>query len=366
MLHYIPGFLIGGIEARLLDWYKAIDRDKIQFDVLKITKEEDTELIQEFKELGGNVYTISKFSPRTFIQHIKDIKEFFHEHNDYSIVHSHALSPFVLREARKNRIKIRILHARTTNFNPGVKMLGVRKFLKKISPHFATHFFACSKEAGLWAFGRNKDGIKIINNGIQLEKYIFNEVIREKIREEFNINNKFVIGNVGRFSSQKNMEFLIEIFAEVKKRETSALLFLIGDGPEKQKLLNRIKEFHIESDVIFAGQRKNVYDFLQSFDVFVMPSHFEGFGTTALEAQAAGLITFVSDTLPDSIKITSLIKFLPLKKGAKYWAENILKNRKEYNRENMFYPITKAGFNNNQTSKWLESFYSCEVNNSTL
>ncbi|MFD4817054.1 glycosyltransferase family 1 protein [Peribacillus butanolivorans] len=361
ILHYVPGFDHGGIESRLIDWYKNIDRDKIQFDLIKLTPDTENPLIEKFKDLGGMVYTLPKFSPKTYFIFQKELKKFFNEH-DYNAVHCHSpiTGHFVLQRAMNNGIPIRIMHSRTTQFNSDSTFIPIRNYLKRLSVSYATDYFACSREAGTWLFGEKAildKKVKIIDNGIEAEKFIFNNNIRLKIREELKINNNFVIGNVGRFSSVKNHSFMIDIFKEISKINKNSKLMLLGDGPTEEEIKAKVKELNLADKVLFLGRQTDVEKYLQAMDVFLFPSHFEGFGTVAIEAQTAGLRCIVSEGVPSSVDITDLIEHLPLSTGPEKWAKNILQYSKGYKRNNMYEEIVNAGFDVKSTIKSLEKFY---------
>lgn len=361
VLHYIPGFDLGGIESRLLDWYRNIDRTKVQFDVLILT-DLDNELVREIQALGGNVYKISNFSFKTIIKFMKDIKKFFSENNDYSVVHCHSLTTgyFILKEAKKYGISSRIIHSRTTSLNSEEKFLFVKNQMKNKTPSFATDYFACSQEAGKWAFNKKKlqsSKFMVINNGIEIKKFIFNLEKRKQLRGKLKIENSFIIGNVARFTSSKNHEFILKVFSEVLKKDETSKLMFIGEGPTEKKIKQIANEMGILDHILFLGRKNNVEDYMQCMDLFLFPSHFEGFGTVAVEAQAAGLPCVVSEGVPKSVDITNLIEHLPLAKEPAEWAKYILKFRDGYERENMYNEITQGGFNAETIAKWLENFY---------
>ncbi|MGE7905349.1 glycosyltransferase family 1 protein [Peribacillus sp. NPDC094092] len=361
ILHYVPGFDHGGIESRLIDWYKNIDRDKIQFDLIKLTPDTENPLIVKFKELGGKVYTLPKFSPKTYFKYQKELKKFFNEH-DYNAVHCHSpiTGHFVLQRAMKSGIPIRILHSRTTQFNSDSSFIPIRNYLKKLSTIYATDYFACSKEAGTWLFGEKAildKKVKIIDNGIEAENFIFNNNTRMKLREKLKLNNNFVIGNVGRFSTVKNHSFMIDIFNEICKVNKNSILMLLGDGPTEENIKAKVKELNLVDKVLFLGRQTDVEKYLQAMDVFLFPSQFEGFGTVAIEAQTAGLRCIVSDGVPFSVDVTDLIEHLPLSIGPEKWADNILQYSKGYKRNNMYEEIVRAGFDVKSTIKFLEKFY---------
>lgn len=208
-------------------------------------------------------------------------------------------------------------------------------------------------------FGKNKN-FTVIHNAINSENYKFDAVKREKIRCKLNLKNKFVVGHVGRFSYPKNHKFLINIFYEVQKIEPDSILMLVGDSVNDDKLLVEAKEqvkiLNIENKVLFLGMRNDVSDLMQAMDCFVFPSHFEGFGIVAVEAQAAGLKCYLSDVIAKEVRITDLVNFISLQESPKAWADKILKNR-NYKREDMTEKIKTAGYEIKTEIKKIENFY---------
>lgn len=207
----------------------------------------------------------------------------------------------------------------------------VKNILKPFSKMFATNYFACSENAGRWLFGNktfNQNKVKIIHNAIETERFKYNENIRNSIRKELHIEDKFVLGHVGRFVKQKNHDFLIDIFYEVYKKNKDSILLLIGDGPLEEKIKNKVKKLKLEEVVYFLGVKNNVNEFMQAMDVLVFPSLYEGLGMVTVEAQCAALKVICSSEVPKEIKICENVKFLDFNDLAK-WINNILDKNNE-------------------------------------
>lgn len=358
ILHYIPGFKFGGIESRLIDWYKGIDRTKVQFDVLVHT-DLDNDLLTLIKEMGGQVYITEKFSLRNYMNFIREIRKFFNSNNDYAAVHSHSLVTgyFILKRAKKHRIPKLIIHSRTKSFI-GERSIFVKKILKRMTAKIANTYFACSKEAGEFLFqGIKKENFTVIKNGIQVEKFIYDSVVRDSVRASLNLKNSFVIGHVGRFTYAKNHLFLIELFKDVCERIDNAILLLVGEGPSIDEVKNLIHKYNLQDRVIFAGYKPNVNEYFQAMDVFVFPSHFEGFGTVVVEAQASGLKCLVSTGVPDSVDISGLTEHLSLSEDIRVWTEKVVDISKGYTRKNMLVEVREAGYDAKDISKFLEKQY---------
>ena len=210
---------------------------------------------------------------------------------------------------------MRILHNHTTdNKAEGLRTV-IKRILRPFAKLFANQYWACSKLAAEWMYGKQaaENGeVTIINNAIDLEKFAFDKKKREQLRKALNLENKFVIGHVGRFMKQKNHEFLIDIFAEVSKKNNKAILLLIGDGPLKQVIENKVNILGLSAKVIFFGVRNDVADLYNAMDVFVLPSLYEGLGMVCIEAQVNNLYSIVSTKVPKEAQISSDIEFCDL------------------------------------------------------
>lgn len=228
----------------------------------------------------------------------------------------------------------------------------------QFGPELATDFCACSRAAADWLFGEQIpcNQIKILHNAIEAERFIYNCAIREKYRQEFGLDRAFVVGHVGRFSHQKNHQFLLDVFQQVCKRVSNPRLLLIGTGPLEQEIQKKARQLKIHDKVIFAGQRGDVPNMLQAMDVFCLPSKFEGLPLVLVEAQASGLQCIASDLIDHEICITENISMLNL--NAERWAEMIVGLSQGYVRKNMYDTITDAGYNIKIQIQKVEQLYS--------
>lgn len=356
VLHILNGLGSGGTESFIMNVYRNINRSKVQFDFL-IRNTNGNILIDEINSMGGRVYISHEF-PRHFIKNYKEINEFFKEHKDYKIIHLHANALMYVKPlevAVNYGIKCRIIHSHNTQTanNPLYKY--IHKWNKKFISQKATDFFACSQLAGEWMFN---DEFQIINNAIDVNKFKFNEKARNSIRAELNLENKFVIGNIARFTEQKNHMFLIDIFYEVVKKNNNAVLLLVGSGELESNVRERIANLRIQENVVFAGVRNDIPDLLSAMDIFLLPSLFEGLGIVLVEAQANGLKCLASDSvIPEEAKLTNLLEFISLKKNSKQWATKILQNNNKYERKNMYEEIKASGYDILDVSRKLENYY---------
>lgn len=358
VLQFAPGFKSGGIESRMLDWYRNINRDLIQFILVKLNDCDDTPNIREFVELGGKYYNLLPYGIKTAIGFEKKIIQIIEDEKiDLVHVHDPNTGLFALKAAKKCGIPCRIFHSRTTAFLPNEKNIFVKKLFMKQTPKYATDYFACSYEAGIWGCGiKHKDEIIVINNGIQDDLFIFNEDARDRIRKELGIQNKKVIGTIGRISPQKNLTFLLTVFSEIVKLDNDYVFLLVGDGD--RDIINTFFNLHsnISKNVIMVGAKKNVWDYYMAMDVFCGTSLYEGFGTTAIEAQATGLPTILSTGFPAVVELTSFVNRLEAN-DVNLWVEKIMSSIGKRFPEEGIQSIVTKGYSAIAVGKKLEDFY---------
>ena len=315
----------GGVEAVIMNYYRHIDKTEVQFDFV-MHKGSNSDYIAEVKSMGAKVYEVTPYSnPIRFIQEVYSIIK----KGNYQIVHSNmnALSVFPLFAAYLAGVPVRILHNHSTDTKAEPLRTFVKHLLRPFARLFANKYWACSKLAGEWMYGKQAvaDGkVTIINNAIDLKQFAFDEAKRDKLRKELGLQDCFVIGHVGRFMKQKNHDFLVDIFAEVVKKQDNAKLLLIGDGPLREQIENKVKTLGLDEMVIFTGVRSDVADLYNAMDVFVLPSFYEGLPVVGVEVQANGLPFLCSSNVTKEILISDRIELVELEKGAKAWAEKIL------------------------------------------
>ena len=268
----------GGVESVVMNYYKNIDRNRIQFHFL--CDEDSTDIpYEEIEKLGGKVIVITPY--QKLFKYQKELYRIFKE-NNYKIIHSHinALSVFPLRIAKKAGVPIRIAHSHSTSNKKEWKKNILKMILRPFSKLYANNYFACTEYAGKWLFGKKvveRKELNVINNAIDLKKFEFNENTREDLRKELGIKEDvLVIGHVGRFMKQKNHEFLIDVFEKAIKQDDNIYLILVGQGPLEDKIKEMAKEKGIEYKILFLGQRNDVNKLYQAMDIFVLPSLYEG------------------------------------------------------------------------------------------
>ncbi len=341
-----------GILQVVLNWHKNIDRTKIQFDYLYF-KTTSVTCEKEIENLGGKCYKLpypSFLKPWIFI---KAVKEFFKNHK-YNTIHSHVihLSFFFYPIAKFYGVKNIIHHSHTTKWSD--KFLnGLRnRILFFFVRPFITKQLACSDLAGKFLFTK---GYTVINNGIDTDKFKFNQEGRNRIRKDLNIENKFVVSNIGRFAIQKNYTFLIEIFNEVYEQDKNSVLLLVGDGLLKQQIEKQVQDLNLTNNVKFLGVRNDIVNIYQAIDILVMPSFYEGLPVVGVEAQAAGLPCLFADTISKDILICNS-KQLSLKLSVKQWADEILKY-KNFIRKAESETLKNKGFDIKEATRRIENLY---------
>jgi glycosyltransferase EpsF len=348
----------GGVESVVFNYYKFMDKNVIRFDFI-IDDNSPCNLPDEIIALGCKVYRIPPYTKLS--AYVKALKNIFIQEN-YKIVHSHmnTLSVFTLYAAKKAGVPVRIAHSHSTAGKGEFKKNLLKYTLRPFSKLYPTHLFACSEYAGRWLFGDktfNKGKVIIFNNAVDVSEFIYNEEVRNKIRSEFGLNNKFVVGHIGRFTAQKNHSFLVNIFKEVHKRNQESVLLLVGDGELRTQTYEKIKALNLQDYVIFAGLRDDVNEIYQAMDVFVLPSLYEGLPVVGVEAQMSGLYCVFSDAMTSEAKLLDSTLFMNIfNDSADEWAECIL-SEQSYKRSDVSGQANIKKYDINDEAKKLEMKY---------
>lgn len=359
VLHVLHGMDCGGAENMIMNLYRNIDREKIQFDFLVHTNKKCF-FDEEIKSLGGRLFHVPYYNVKNYSEYKESLNEFFKLHNEIKIVHGHLGScAFIYLNIAKSYGCFTIAHSHNTlPTNKSMKNLLYRLFTLKTRT-IADYFMACGYQAGLDRFGAkivNSDRFSVLNNAIDTKKYIYDSQKRRIMREELGVSDDIVIGHIGRFNYQKNHEYLIKLFYEYQKKKTNVKLLLIGDGDLRQKIEKQIYSLGISDKIIFTGIRNDIPDLLQAMDCFVFPSHFEGLPVTLIEAQAASLPCVISDMITDEVVITDLIIQRSLDSNYNKWIEAI-DICLTMNRSDKYQDVVKCGYDIDNTVRWLERFY---------
>lgn len=352
----------GGAETMIMNYMRNIDRDVIRFDFLT-NRDYRAAYEDEIESLGGRVYHMCPMYPGKFRQYKREVRDFLKKHPKYKIIHSNLeeRSYFALKEAKKLGVPVRISHSHNRPLGINPKLI-VRYYFKFMLKYYNTHMFACGTEAGDWLYGKkNRDKVIIMNNAIDAKAYAYNITKSAEMKKALGVENKTVIGHVGRFFEQKNHPFLIDIFYEIHKKNPDTVLLLVGGGELDDSLKNRMKQKVIDLGlsgcVQFLGVREDVNEVMQAFDLFLLPSLFEGLPVTMIEAQASGLPCVISDKVPVQCDITGNVKVIPLNESAGTWADKVLEYERQFERTDTTDMIQEAGFDIRENAKWLEEFY---------
>lgn len=367
ILQIVDSLGAGGIQAFILNINKNIDYKKVKFDYLVYKNKNETEFYDEtVKKMGGKIISLPK---NHGIKRIKSFVDLYkiQKNRKYHIVHIHgdrAKSFFEAIVLKLCKTPTVIMHSHNDRMSKDKKFYYIHLAIQYIIKHLwgvtVNYEFACSKNAAKWMFSKEdiqNSKVTVINNGIDERKFIYNEEVRREYRKKLKVEDKFVIVHVGRFTYQKNHEFLIDIFNFVCKRNSNSILLLIGDGELKEKMIEKVQSLNLNDKVIFYGLCDEIYNILQAADVFVFPSHYEGLPVVGIEVQASGLMTVASDNITDEIKITEYWESVSLKEPPEEWARIILKYKDGYLRKDTSQEIIKAGFSAREIAKNLEELY---------
>lgn len=357
---------LGGTESVVLNYFYHINRETIHIDFMLHTTPDEAdrnEICIKLRLNGANIYCVT---PRhvSIIRNRLDIQNIFYN-NHYDIIHSHAdcVGAYILNIAKRAGIPIRIAHSHSSKIP--IQIGNTKDFLHKCYLEFcrfnirkvATNYMACSELSGKWMFGaKNLNNVYILKNAIDIPKFRYNEEKRVILRNKLNLNGKFVIGHVGRFTFEKNHDFIVDLFFKIYERNHDTRLLLVGTGILEEYIKEKVNDLGLTDAVIFYGSTSNVGELFQAFDVFVFPSIYEGLPVTLIEAQANGLPCYVSDCkyISRDACITNLVELLPLTNQNK-WIEKILErpiSRRQYIKE-----LQISGYDIFIEAKKLELYY---------
>ena len=364
ILHVVSEMQMAGTETLLMNFYRNTDRDKIQFD-FAVSAKEECAYDQEIMELGGKLFHYPRYRGKNHFQYVKWWDAFLEDHPEYHIIHGHigSTAAIYLKRAKKaGRFTIAHSHSTTEPFSVHSVLYRLYSYPTRF---IADQFFGCSKQALIDRYGKRvaeSTKAKVINNGINAEKFIFNQSMREKIRSEYHIpQDEMVLMTVGRLTAAKNPHETVRICEALKKDGVQFQFLWFGTGELEEEIKREVKEKGLDDVVFFMGTRNDIYNVLQAADLFIFPSIWEGLGIACVEAQAAGLPTLCSDTIPKEAKVSELCMFLPLN-DTMLWCREIEKRirevtGKEYVRPDTYSAVVNAGYDIKETARWLSHFY---------
>lgn len=341
----------GGVESFLINYFRHLNRDKIQFDFLNnfhIPMAYENEILS----LGGRAFYITARSQNRK-EYKRQLEDLFKKHaSEWSAIWVNVCSLAnidYLKIAKKYGIEKRIIHSHNSQNMDSILRGMLHKWNKHRIKEYATDFWACSIEAAHWFYSDDlMEKTKLIHNAIDLERLKFDANKRKIIRETFGWQNKFIIGNIGRLHFQKNQSFAIDVFCDYHKKSANSMLVLIGQGEDEHVLKKKVIECGIDKDVYFGGIQKDIQGWLSAFDLFLFPSKFEGLSIAALEAQANGLPVLASKgVIPKEVMMNTNFEFFDLERGVSDWSAKIMqmKKRGRLDSDDIHYRFTEKGYN---------------------
>ena len=364
VLHVLGGVGLGGAESRIMDLYRQMDREEIQFDFLVPSRDPQNRrpefYEEEIRRLGGQIYVLPKFRVYNYIAYRKAVKDFFRKHHEFRVVQGHMTSTagIYLPAAKRSGVPVTVAHSRNAGVVKGPKGAATRFFRRNLVQK-ADQCFACSTLAGEDVFGRKameQGRVKIIHNAIDAGRFTYDPRKRESIRAELGLKEELVLGHVGRFDHQKNHPYLIAVFDSLCKSRQDTVLLLLGEGPHMEEIKEKCRLLGIEEKVRFLGNQKRPEDYYQAMDIFLLPSFYEGLPGVLVEAQAAGLRCFVSDKVTREAGITDQVTYLSIEQPAKVWADRI-REAACYERKDTYQTVKEAGFDVRTQAAGYRLFY---------
>lgn len=360
VLHSVSNMDRGGIETMLMNYYRHIDRDKIQFDFI-VNKKKPGDYDDEIRKMGGRIFVGPGLGPQKYPEYVKFIADILSKNPDIKILHAHneGMAFYPLSSAKKFGLPVRINHAHNTKIIRDYKW-PLKIVCKAMIPNAATDYWACGTDAGIYYYGKKRwqSYGKIMNNAVDLTLFKYNEQIRQDMRKKYNLENKLVIGHVGRFNLQKNHTRLLDIFKQVTLKRDDTVLLLIGEGELETEMKEKAKQLGISDKVMFLGLQSNVYEWYQAMDVFAMPSLFEGLPVVGIEAQASGLPAVYSDVITKEVVVLPDSKRISLKLSDEDWANAIIESAdNKINRFECEEAVREAGYEICTEAKKLEQTY---------
>lgn len=346
-----------GVSSVVMNYYKHMNHDRFIFDFITHTPVTD-EIRKQLEETGSVIYEMPALTGRNIPIYKKKLDDFFVEHQEYQIVHGHLpnAAAFYLSAAKKHGIRIRILHSHNSKGADSLVKRARNYFLNRIGVFKANVYFSCSDLASDYLFHTKKENkVKIIHNAIEMERFSYCEEIRERLRENGRIENKLVIGHMGRFVKQKNHRFILEIAKRLKEIRNDFLFLLVGDGMLRVEMEEAVEKAGMQDYFIFTGSVLNPQDYYQMMDVFILPSIYEGLPVVGVEAQACGLPCLFSDAVTDEVILTEQAEKLEIRDAA-LWARKIAETSKIRYKDNAD-AVKKSGFDIKTEAKRLEEIY---------
>lgn len=363
ILHMTPPVINNGVYKYIFNHLAYIDRERFQFDFLT-RNEKALAATEEYRKYGFSIQTFCNTERNNEEEMRKEILDILGQGYDAIHLHTSFWRGFLIEQiAMEMKIPKVIVHSHSTwvdvkDDRKREEILRIHNgYKERFDFRYATDVCACSRLAGDWLYGDQipREKIQILPNAIDVEKYSFRPEIRDSLRKKLGLEDRTVIGSVGRYCYQKNQGFLIKTFAKAREWNKKLFLFLIGGGELKDELKKQISDLGLKDAVCLLNWQNNVQDYFQVMDAFCLPSLFEGLAITSIEAQAAGLRCLLSDTISEEAGVTDLARFLPL--DEQIWMEEMVQSRQSERRERKDREIEAAGYDIRTAVKKLEKLY---------
>ncbi|MCJ8009121.1 glycosyltransferase family 1 protein [Lederbergia wuyishanensis] len=363
VLHVVSSMDRGGAETLIMNVYRHLDRQKVQFDFITHSDKTD-DFDQEIIELGGNVYKIPSLGTSGPIRYLRDLIKVM-SLNKYVAVHAHTdfQSGFPALAAKICKINHRICHSHSNNWmKKGFKGYVILKALQLLIKISATKLCSCSEEAATFLFGKHFNKVEILKNGVNINEFLQAETdSRERVLEELSIpSSSKIIGHIGRFSESKNHLFLLKVLKKMIKRDPNFIVLLVGEGPLRHTIELEAERLNLQKHVKFLGVRSDIPKLMKTFDIFLFPSKFEGFGIVLLEAQCAGTPCLVANNVPKATDMgLGLVTYLPIEDSEDKWCDSLLHSLsiKKPNRNIIFKNVSNLGFDiKDNVNEWIKLY----------
>lgn len=358
VLHVFGSLDRGGAESMIMNVYRKIDRDRVQFDFVANESSFSYAYESEIRELGGRIYYLPVLSLKRILSFMRAWKSLLSEHSEWRVVHIHnTSSALVSIPIAKKLGRITIAHSHTAG-SDGTLKSKLKIFSRFPIRYLANYLFSCSLTAARWMFGSQAKRAYVLSNAIDVHDFLPDSSKRDEIRMAIGLLPSWkVIGHVGRFIDVKNHVFMLNVLSVMVKQHSMVFLMLIGDGPNKKEIMNLAERLGLANHILFMGIRPDIADLMQGMDAFIFPSLHEGLPVTLVEAQASGLPCLVSDTVSREVKLTNCIEFVSLDTPVSIWASRLLELAAQIVRPDNQRALTDSGYDVEGNANWLQHFY---------
>ena len=348
----------GGAETLVMSLYRKINREHVQFDFV-VNSEQRGAYEEEILQLGGRVIRCPAFKGYNLIGYVRWWKKFL-AHSEYRVIHSHIFgTASIFLSVAKSQGLHTICHSHSTSNGKG--LYSAIKYLFQLPVRYVSDsMIACSDDAGKWLYGKKvvqNPRYEVWKNGIDVQAFRFDRERRDRVRAQLGITDQVVLGHVGRFIPVKNHKFLIKVFKAYHESQPKSVLLLMGDGPLVEEAKELARELGIGEYVLFLGVRSDIPDLLDAMDCFLLPSLYEGFPISAVEAQTSGLVCLISDRVPHDIQISDDLTFIPIDNGVQPWCDALLASQNPSDREQAYKRVVDQGYDITETAAYVERFY---------